>query len=152
MRRTISFALLILLAATFTLSAEPELAPPPRVSTSTAPDGYRTVETAVVAKIIASAAIKENTGYLGVTVVRNDKGLPVVEDVQSDSPAAKAGMKKGDIVAQVGEHVVKTPTAFREWLQTFRPGEVVKFTLLRDVAPMIAGRGFGRRAARNANE
>ena len=123
-RRLLSF--IVVLAFTFHLAAEP----------ATIPDGYRTVEKAITAKINASSASREHTGYLGVTVVRNDKGLPVVDDVQPDSPAAKAGLKKGDVFTQVGEQAVKTPLAFREWLQSRRPGESVKFALLRDDNPI----------------
>src|SRR5262245_19982784 len=85
---------------------------------------YRTVETAVtkqVGKVRPGQA--GQTGYLGVSLARDDHGQLVVEDVQPESPAAKAGVKKGDVVTRVGEHAVRTPEAFRGWLQTHPPGE-----------------------------
>jgi S1-C subfamily serine protease len=94
--------------------------------------GYRTVATAIAAKVrpVSGGAVGL-TGYLGAAIQRDSQGRLVVEEVQPDSPADRAGMKKSDIVTQVGGQTVKSPEAFREWLQTHGPGETVKFTLLR---------------------
>lgn len=103
------------------LAAEPELSE------------YRTVEKAVTAKITRAASGPGNrTGYLGASLQRDAKGRLVIEEVQPESPAAKAGLKKGDVVTRVGEQTVRTPEAFREWLQTRGPGDEIKLGLLRD--------------------
>jgi M6 family metalloprotease-like protein len=91
---------------------------------------YRTVENAVAAKIVAAGAAG-HTGYLGAAVQKDAQGRIVVEAVQPNSPAAKAGVKKGDVIARIGDHSVKTPDAFREWLQARGPGEKVKLGLIR---------------------
>lgn len=94
--------------------------------------GYRTVATAIAAKVRpASGGTVGLTGYLGAAIQRDSQGRLVVEEVQTGSPADRAGMKKSDIVTQVGGQPVKSPEAFREWLQTHGPGETVKLTLLR---------------------
>jgi M6 family metalloprotease-like protein len=95
---------------------------------------YRTVDKAVTAKITPSRS--GQTGYLGVAAERDTQGRLVVEEVQADSPAAKAGLKKGDLVTRVGDHPVHTPQAFREWLQTYGAGDSVKIGLLRQEKPV----------------
>jgi M6 family metalloprotease-like protein len=95
--------------------------------------GYRPVSEATAAKTVAATGTREgHTAFLGITVTRGDGGRPVVEEVQPDSPAAKAGIKKGDVIDRVGDHPVKTPTAFREWLLVRGPGDTVKLGVVRD--------------------
>src|SRR5687767_7545048 len=91
------------------------------------PEGYRTVETAIKARFTAGLTARpELAGYLGLSVRRDEKGQVIVEEIQPDSPAAKAGIQKGDLLTQVEEHPIRTPQAFREWMQTFGPGKEVK--------------------------
>lgn len=92
---------------------------------------YRTVDQATQAKIVGTAKRVAQTGYLGVVLQRDGKGKLVVEGVQPDSPAAKAGVQVGDVVTRVGDETVRTPDAFREWLQTRGPGDAVKLGLVR---------------------
>jgi M6 family metalloprotease-like protein len=94
---------------------------------------YRTADKAVAAKVGPPRG--GLTGFLGVAVQRDARGRLVVEEVQPDSPGDKAGVKKGDIVTRVGDHAVRTPEAFREWVQTHGPGDSVKITLVRDDKP-----------------
>ena len=96
---------------------------------------YRTVENAATAKIVPAAAAGQ-TGYLGAAVVKDPQGHLVVEGVQPNSPAAKGGIKKGDVVMRVGDHSVKTVDAFREWVQARGPGDMLKFSLGRDGQPV----------------
>jgi M6 family metalloprotease-like protein len=112
------------------LAAEP---PKPEPDLS----AYRTVDKAVTKQIGSARTDRRGqTGYLGVSLVRDDRGRLVVEEVQPDSPAAGAGVKKGDAITRVGEQAVKAPEAFREWLQAHGPGDEVKLTLLRDDRPL----------------
>ena len=67
-----------------------------------------------------------------MAVERDKEGRLVIDAVQPESPGAKAGLKKGDIITHVGEQAVKSPEAFREWLQTHGPDESIKLGLLRD--------------------
>ncbi len=63
--------------------------------------GYRTVKDAATRAIVPPrAGLAGQTGYLGVSTIRDDQGRLVVEEVQPDSPAAKAGVEKGDVVVQ----------------------------------------------------
>jgi M6 family metalloprotease-like protein len=92
---------------------------------------YRTVTTAIAAKVRPSAGGVAMTGYLGAALQRDSQGRLVIEEVQSGSPADRAGIKKTDIVTHVGGQAVKSPDAFREWLQSHGAGETVRITLLR---------------------
>jgi M6 family metalloprotease-like protein len=92
---------------------------------------YRTAEKAITATLTKAPADSTWTGYLGAAVARDMQGRLVVEEVQTDSPADKAGVKKGDVVLQIGDHAVSTPLAFREWLQSYPAGETIKLQLRR---------------------
>jgi M6 family metalloprotease-like protein len=116
------------LAGVCALAAEPSASKPD-------PSEYRTAENAVAAKV-GPAGQAGRTGYLGVTLQRDARGRLAVEEVQPDSPAAQAGLKKGDVVTRVGDQAVRTPDGFREWLQTRGPGDAVKLALLRDDKPV----------------
>ncbi len=106
---------------------------------ATEPDlsAYRTIETAITAQLrLAPSGVAGQTGYLGVSLQRDGRGRLVVEEVQPGSPAAKAGVQKGDVVTRVGVQPVKTPEMFREWLQARSPGEAVTLSLLRADQPL----------------
>ena len=102
----------------------------PNLATAEVRD-YRTVENAATAKVVPAAAAGQ-TGYLGAAVAKDAQGRLVVEDVQPNSPAAKAGIRKGDVVSRVSDHPVKSVDAFREWVQARGPGDTLKFGLMRD--------------------
>ncbi len=94
--------------------------------------GYRTVKDAKTREIVPPrAGLAGQTGYLGVSLVRDDQGRLVVEEVQPESPALKAGIEKGDVLTQVDGEPVKTTEKFRETLQMRGPGEKVKLALVR---------------------
>jgi M6 family metalloprotease-like protein len=95
--------------------------------------GYRTVQDAVTAKIVpAPASAVGLAGYLGVATVRDAQKRLVIEDVQADSPGARAGLRTGDVITHVEKHPVSTPQALREWLQAFPPGATVTLKLQRE--------------------
>jgi hypothetical protein len=97
----------------------------------------RTPETAITTTVAkGSANAGGQTGYLGVALVRDKEGRVTVEDVQPDSPGAKAGINNGDQVTKLGDRDVGSPLAFREWLQTYAPGDTVKVTVMRDGKPV----------------
>ena len=93
--------------------------------------GYVTVVGAVTTPV-AKGSGQSGPGYLGITVVADAKGRPVTDDVAASSPAAKAGIKKGDVFIRVGNEAVRTPVAFREWVQAHLPGEPISLHLERE--------------------
>jgi putative serine protease PepD len=69
---------------------------------------------------------------LGVTVgeSRNGDG-PVLEQVQADSPAAKAGLQSGDVITKIGDRAVYDVDSLLAAVRDYQPGDQVTITLLR---------------------
>jgi hypothetical protein len=55
-----------------------------------------------------------------------------IGDVTPESPAAKGGLQKGDIVVKIGQHKVVNLRDYSDALKQFQPGEVVEFVYMRD--------------------
>jgi hypothetical protein len=99
--------------------------------------GYRTVEEAITTTISkASPLAVGQSGYLGVHVSTDGRGKLIVAEVGDDSPAAKAGLRPGDVLAKVGGQSLATPEALRETLQTRAPGEALKLAIVRGGKPL----------------
>lgn len=73
----------------------------------------------------------EPKAMLGVYTEKDDKGAKVTGMVD-DSPAAKAGMRKGDIITKVNEKAVAGPASLSEIIGTMKPGDKVDITYIRD--------------------
>lgn len=59
-------------------------------------------------------------------------------DVKPNSPAAKAGLKGGDILVQFGDKPIKNLYDFTDALRRSKVGEVVEVEVLRDGQPVTA--------------
>ena len=59
------------------------------------------------------------------------KGVKIGEP-SPDSPAAGAGLKKGDIIVKLGEHEITDLKTYAAALRSFKPGEVVQLEYIRD--------------------
>ena len=59
-------------------------------------------------------------------------------DVKPGSPAAKAGLKAGDILVQFGDKPIKNLYDFTDALRRSKVGDVVEVKVLRDGKPMTA--------------
>jgi len=59
-------------------------------------------------------------------------------DVKPNSPAAKAGLKAGDILVQFGDKPIKNLYDFTDALRRSKVGEVVEVKVLRDGQPLKA--------------
>ena len=73
----------------------------------------------------------ESRPQLGVLTQANEKGVEVV-DVTEPSGAAKAGIKKGDIITSVDDKKIENPEALVEYIRSKKPGDVVAINLLRE--------------------
>lgn len=55
-----------------------------------------------------------------------------IADLSSDSPAAKGGLQKGDVIIKIGQYKVTTLRDYSEALKNFQPGNVVEVVYVRD--------------------
>jgi M6 family metalloprotease-like protein len=99
---------------------------------------FRTVDKAIttrISKASPTAAVGQ-AGFLGIHVQPDAGGKLIVAEVAPDSPAARAQLRKGDILLGIEGHRPAGPDAVREWLQARAPGETVKLALLRHDQPL----------------
>ena len=75
-------------------------------------------------------------GFLGVHVRPDAQGRPVVEDVQPDSPADRAGLKVDDLVVRLDGKEVTSADAFRTALHAKAAGDSVQLATMRDGKPL----------------
>ncbi|MER5749502.1 trypsin-like peptidase domain-containing protein [Streptomyces sp. NPDC002088] len=82
----------------------------------------------VYAKIGASVSLEDTTGGAKIT----DQGAGGASSVESGGPADKAGLKSGDVITKLDDHVIDSgPTLIGE-IWTHKPGDKVTITYERD--------------------
>ena len=93
----------------------------------------------VVKKLVEDG--KVTRGYLGVAIADLDKELKkvykkdygaLVLDVSEDTPAAKYGIKRGDLIYSIGNKVIKDKTDLQNVVASFKPNDKVKIELERN--------------------
>jgi len=111
--------------------------------------GYMGVGFAIptdMAKTVMESIIKHGKvirGWLGVSIqnvtpelakslnLKEAKGALVAE-VVSDSPADKAGIKRGDVIVALNGKAVEDSTALRNMVSAAAPGTIIKIDLIRE--------------------
>jgi C-terminal processing protease CtpA/Prc len=74
-------------------------------------------------------------GYLGLSLredTKSNEGGALVENVVGDSPADKAGIKKGDVIVGFGGDIVRGPAKVTEKLRAQKSGDKVVLDVRRD--------------------
>src|SRR5438128_7871835 len=89
---------------------------------------YKTVDKAITAKEIKEKPPAAQPAFLGVHTV-DEGGKVVAGDVATDSPAAKAGLNRGDVLTTVDGNPLAGADALREALQAKGPGATVKLVV-----------------------
>jgi serine protease Do len=86
-------------------------------------------------------------GYLGVTIrdLEQESGA-LVELVSEDSPAARAGLSKGDIIVGVSGRRIDNVGALRNAVALLEPGARARLKVLRGGKPVSLDVKIGRRA------
>ncbi len=84
---------------------------------------------------------KVEYGYLGVSIsdltpqlkkVYRNKAGAVVLDVQKDAPAAKAGLRRGDLILSVNDKIIKDATDLKNTIGAMAPGTIARLRIERD--------------------
>ncbi|HEV8371699.1 MAG TPA: PDZ domain-containing protein, partial [Actinomycetota bacterium] len=74
------------------------------------------------------------TGYLGVSMTDPTSGRAgaLVQEVQPDSPAAKAGLRVGDLVVAIDGKAVESYDELASQIRAHKPGDKVTLKVVRD--------------------
>jgi predicted metalloprotease with PDZ domain len=85
-------------------------------------------------------------GYLGAVVDdKNDRGRGVrVLEVRTDGPAAKGGLKTGDLITAIATMRVRQLADMADVLSLYPPGDTVAIDVLRDDKPQQVKITLGR--------
>lgn len=74
--------------------------------------------------------VRQGGPFLGVQSEECEKGIALYQ-VVADSPADKGGLKEGDILTHAEEKPIKTHNDFIDFLNEHKPGDTVKFKVIR---------------------
>ncbi len=74
----------------------------------------------------------EVRGYVGISYAEPDDRGAMVNNVTEKSPAATAGIKKGDVLTKVGDSPMTSPSTLSDVLTEKNPGDDLQLTFLRD--------------------
>jgi hypothetical protein len=81
-------------------------------------------------KYEAPKMVKPGGPFLGVQSEECDEGVALFQ-VVADSPADKGGLKEGDIMTHAEGKPIKTHNDFIDFLNEHKPGDTVKFKVIR---------------------
>jgi putative serine protease PepD len=103
-----------------------------------------TVQT-IVSQLISTG--KAQHAYLGVSIEppENGSGARIAALRGSDTPAAKAGLRAGDVITSLDGHEIASPDALQSAVSNHQPGDAVTVTYQRDGASHTARVTLGTR-------
>ena len=93
----------------------------------------------VVAKLVSDGKVVR--GYLGVVIAELEKDSKlvykrkegaVVLDISNDTPAAKYGLKRGDLIYSINGKAIKDRNSLQNTIASFKPNEKVNLGIERD--------------------
>jgi serine protease Do len=99
---------------------------------------------ATLLALTAMPAFAAGSGWLGVTTQPTDEDLRrgldlsrdglLVNQVSQDSPADRAGLRKGDVILTYNSRTVTEPEDLRQLVRDTEPGRTVSLSIWRDGA------------------
>ena len=106
--------------------------------------GYGIAVPVNVVEWIVSSLIKNGhvvRGWIGLSVQKTDCREPSetclrIVRVLTDSPAARAGIQTGDLIARVDDQAIESPTQFGRMISNKNPGAVVTLGCIRGETSM----------------
>ncbi|HHS93615.1 MAG TPA: Do family serine endopeptidase, partial [Campylobacterales bacterium] len=93
----------------------------------------------IVSKLIKDG--KVTRGFIGVNISRvtpnlekiyNHKKGAIITDIQANSPAQKADLRRGDLIYAVNGQKVKGPSELQRVIASFSPNETITLSIERD--------------------
>jgi len=82
-------------------------------------------------RMLGGPLVPADAGFLGVGLERDDQG-PKISQVDPNGPAAKAGIKTGDIILTVAGKKVANPDQLVKLIQSYKPGDQVTMKVKRE--------------------
>jgi hypothetical protein len=108
----------------------------------TLPDLQRTWEAWMLARTAPAQSAGPGGAYLGIHFATANDGLKIGL-VLPNGPAAKAGLKSGDVIVAMADHQVRDYQSFAPLLAAHKPGEEVKIKFRRgekyEELPVVLG-------------
>lgn len=108
----------------------------------------------VVEKLVADG--KVTRGYLGVAIADMDSELSkvykrkegaLILDISAETPAAKYGLKRGDLIYAINGKEIKDRSSLQNTIASFKPDEKIKIDLERDGKDMSLNIVLGDRTS-----
>jgi S1-C subfamily serine protease len=100
----------------------------------------------VLGLCFASARAADEPGYIGVQIANSEDGTGVrIVEVLPDSPAAKAGLKNGDIILKVGDVKPENIQGLVDLVRRLKPGDAEVFKVRRGTEEMSFDVIIGKR-------
>ena len=87
--------------------------------------------------------IKTNSAFLGVMSEKTEKGAKIT-DVTTESAAAKAGLKEGDIITKINSTSISDPDDLYKAIGQYKPDDKITITYLRDGKQQTAEAVLGK--------
>ena len=90
----------------------------------------------IAAQLIGQGKVTNSRrAYLGVEVAATTSGGLLITKVQSGGPAAKAGLRAGELVTTVDGTAIPDPSTLADVLAGLRPGRTVRVEVARPGGP-----------------
>ena len=92
------------------------------------------IEKGEVSRPYAGVGLAEIVQAYKAGLIDTYEGLSgiVIGTVEDNSPAAKAGLKKGDIITKINDHVITSVNYFKYYLNRYKVGDKVTISYTRD--------------------
>jgi hypothetical protein len=84
-----------------------------------------------------SESANTNKASLGVQIDDTDDGV-IIKDIEEGSAAAKAGLRRGDVILKINNKYIFTSKGLIQALRPFNPNESIKVKYIRDGKEMSA--------------
>lgn len=92
------------------------------------------------------------SAVLGVITEKLEAAGATIKTVAPESAAEKAGLKTGDVITKVNDDKINEPKDLFEKIGTFKPGDKITITYLRNKKPSTATATLGKRDQEEMNQ